>query len=629
MRQRPRRVRPELVSIPQQLYERLRDVVLAADVMFVNGLPFFVTLSRGIKLLTTEFLPSCTANQLHDSLQTVARLYRRGGFLVKMCLMDMEFKPLEDVSKDVPINTTATREHVTDVERSIRVIKDRCRSVISEVPYKHCMPDVFIVFLLRFVVMWLNAFPSGSGVSTEFSPREIVSGLRMDYRKHCRVRWGAYVEASQDPDITNTMNDRTVPCIALGPTGNIQGSVSCYNLQTKQVVTRRTIQPLPMPDRVIRRVVKLGKTCKQNRVSQRIQFLNQFKQQFSWGDGTEDDDSQSLLEPGSHETDILPAEIPGVDLAEDYLGAVQPDAGPTQLQLAYAALANANLRTSVPDSEIAGVDSADPHPPMVSDDEDKADEDDATSSNNSHTRSDVVSLDPHGLDEAEAGQTNMLQDEDEGNTDDVSGIEGADKESICSDEESVCSDLDSNSNPDTSPIRTVRRSTRARKKKEPITIDFANRAYQMKDGTLHISQTMLDQVRQDTKITSPILPQPVLQEPSDGSKMALRLPRTAGVSKQALNHVSVHALGLSSPGMDRVDAIVEDHVVMHILGVVLAEQYSINKGIRLFGDRAKESVSKELKQLHDYVTYTPVHAHKLTPEQKKQALASLIFLTEK
>ena len=151
----------------------------------------------------------------------------------------------------------------------------------------------------------------------------------------------------------------------------------------------------------------------------------------------------------------------------------------------------------------------------------------------------------------------------------------------------------------------------------------------MKDGTLHISQTMLDQVRQDTKITSPILPQPVLQEPSDGSKVALQLPKTAGVSKQALNHVSVHALGISSPGMDKVDAIVEDHVVMHILGVVLAEQYSINKGIRLFCDRAKESVSKELKQLHDYVTYTPVHAHELTPEQKKQALASLIFLTAK
>eukprot|EP00804_Cyclotella_cryptica_P009645 CCRYP_011211-RA/>CCRYP_011211-RA protein AED:0.13 eAED:-0.02 QI:0/-1/0/1/-1/0/1/0/116 len=115
--------------------------------MFVNGLPFFVTLSRGIKLLTIEFLPSRTGNQLHDSLQTVARLYRRGGFLIKMCPMDMEFKPIKDFLKDMPNNTTTTREHVADVECSIHVIKDRCRSVISEIPYKHCMPNIFIVFL--------------------------------------------------------------------------------------------------------------------------------------------------------------------------------------------------------------------------------------------------------------------------------------------------------------------------------------------------------------------------------------------------------------------------------------------------------------------------------------------------
>jgi hypothetical protein len=38
--------------------------------------------------------------------------------------MDMEFKPLESLSKSIPVNTTAAREHVNDVERSIRTIKD-------------------------------------------------------------------------------------------------------------------------------------------------------------------------------------------------------------------------------------------------------------------------------------------------------------------------------------------------------------------------------------------------------------------------------------------------------------------------------------------------------------------------
>jgi hypothetical protein len=61
----------------------------------------------------------------------------------------------------------------------------------------------------------------------------------------------------------------------------------------------------------------------------------------------------------------------------------------------------------------------------------------------------------------------------------------------------------------------------------------------------------------------------------------------------------------------------------------LAQQYSVNKGIQLFRDRARELVRKELQQLHDYATYTPVHAHELTPDQKKQALALLFFITEK
>jgi hypothetical protein len=375
-RQRPSRVRPELIMIPQQLYESLRDVVLTADVMFVNGLPFFVTESRGIKLRTIEFLPSRTKRKLHQSLQTVARFYRRGGFIIRMCLMDMEFKPLEELSTDVPINTTAAREHVNDIERSIRMIKDRSRSVLSELPYKHCLPDVFIIYLLRFVILWLNAFPEPNCASDEFSPREIVTGLRLDYKKHCRARFGSYVKASQDPDITNTMADRTAPCIMLGPTGNVQGSVSCFNLKTKLVVARRTIKPLPMPDRVVRRVISLGKRCKQQRVSQRLQFLNRLKEKFSWGDGTEEDDAdQNLVEPEQHQTDVLPAEIPGVELEEDLeeiQAAVQPDNEPTHEARAEAALQNANLRNTASDSEIAGVNdnglALPADPPIVSDD---------------------------------------------------------------------------------------------------------------------------------------------------------------------------------------------------------------------------------------------------------------------
>jgi hypothetical protein len=193
VRQRPSRVRPEFVTIPQELYERVHDVVLAADVMFVNGLPFFVSLSRGIKLLTVEFTPSRTIDQLSSKLKKVIYVYRRAGFRVRCVLMDMEFEKLVDSFDEGLINTTAAREHVGDIERAIRFIEERARSVLSEVPFKHCMPDAFVIHLMMFVVFWINAFPSDSGVLNIHSPREIVTGLKVDFKKHCRARWGGFV----------------------------------------------------------------------------------------------------------------------------------------------------------------------------------------------------------------------------------------------------------------------------------------------------------------------------------------------------------------------------------------------------------------------------------------------------
>ena len=96
--------------------------------MFVNGLPFLVTSSRGIKLGTIQFLPSRTAKQLCDALSKVLLIYSRGGYTVRTCLMDMEFEKLVDKMDSVN-NCTAAREHVGDIERFIRYLKERARCI--------------------------------------------------------------------------------------------------------------------------------------------------------------------------------------------------------------------------------------------------------------------------------------------------------------------------------------------------------------------------------------------------------------------------------------------------------------------------------------------------------------------
>ena len=47
------------------------------------------------------------------------------------------------------------------------------------------------------------------------------------------------------------------------------------------------------------------------------------------------------------------------------------------------------------------------------------------------------------------------------------------------------------------------------------------------------------------------------------------------------------------------------------------------------GDSVDDAIMKELKQIHSFETYEPLKASDQTWEEKKQALNSLLFVTEK
>jgi len=101
-------------------------------------------------------------------------------------MMDMEFEKLRHLMPHVVLNTTAAREHVGEIERKIRVIKERARGTFNTIPYKK-LPKVMVIELLHFCVMWMNSFPVKSGISEKWSPRELVSRTKLDAKLHCRA----------------------------------------------------------------------------------------------------------------------------------------------------------------------------------------------------------------------------------------------------------------------------------------------------------------------------------------------------------------------------------------------------------------------------------------------------------
>jgi hypothetical protein len=58
-------------------------------------------------------------------------------------------------------------------------------------------------------------------------------------------------------------------------------------------------------------------------------------------------------------------------------------------------------------------------------------------------------------------------------------------------------------------------------------------------------------------------------------------------------------------------------------------QYQLEAGIKHFGDQEEIAVTKELQQFNTYGVFEPKLADELTNNDKKNALASLIFLKEK
>jgi hypothetical protein len=137
--------------------------------------------------------------------------------------MDREFECLRGDLPELNLNTTAASEHVPDVERQIRVLKERSRAIRSTLPFK-AIPRRIIIELVYYAAFWLNAFPPSSGVSTFYSPRTIMTGMALDFNKHCKLQFGAYAEAHEEYPQTNTMAPRTRGVICLGPTGNFQDS---------------------------------------------------------------------------------------------------------------------------------------------------------------------------------------------------------------------------------------------------------------------------------------------------------------------------------------------------------------------------------------------------------------------
>jgi Reverse transcriptase (RNA-dependent DNA polymerase)/Zinc knuckle len=245
------------IPLPDYIKEHHDDVTLCIDIFFVQGQRFFHTISRKIKFRTVNPVTSLTKATLIENTMAVINAHRQRGFTVTTIHADGAFECMREAVAPTILNINAADEHVGEVERSIRTIKERVRGALHGLPYKR-LPKEMIKGAVRFAVKALNQFPAEDGISDVLSPVTIVTGLPAPDYNHIQLDFGEYVTVFEDNNPTNTNAPRVVDAIALHHTGNAQGGYYFMSLTTGERVSRRQYTKLPLTQRIIDAVEHLA-----------------------------------------------------------------------------------------------------------------------------------------------------------------------------------------------------------------------------------------------------------------------------------------------------------------------------------------------------------------------------------
>jgi len=174
---------------------------------------------------------------IENQIINVIKCYAIRGFSVVLIHVDIQFKCLKD-RKNITamMNDVSKEEHVVDIERYHRIMKEQARCYYAMLPFD-TLPRMMVVQLMNTVVFYLNAFVWRKGVSNVLLPVTIIEGTVIDYYKHFHVVFGEFVQTFKGSD--NTMNKLTIDAIALGPNGNLQGGIRCFSLSTCRILSRQ------------------------------------------------------------------------------------------------------------------------------------------------------------------------------------------------------------------------------------------------------------------------------------------------------------------------------------------------------------------------------------------------------
>jgi hypothetical protein len=168
---------------------------MSADIFFVNKIPFFLCFTA------VNHLADRTVKTIFKAYEEIHKFYLNRGFHITTLLVDGVFAPLQVLIQSMTggprVNLTSASEHIPEIERRIRVVKERSRSLRHSLPFNR-IPKLMTIHMVFIAVKLLNHFPPKGGILDTVSPKTIMTGETLDYEKHLSLQLGQCCQVHEE-----------------------------------------------------------------------------------------------------------------------------------------------------------------------------------------------------------------------------------------------------------------------------------------------------------------------------------------------------------------------------------------------------------------------------------------------
>ena len=597
------------IPLPASILEAQQNITLCADLFFVDGLTFLLTVSRNIRFITVHALNrrSMTRDVL-PKLDTVFNTYRARGFRITALHADNEFRPLVPILLQpshghVPVHICGANSHVPEAERAIRTVKERNRATVSHLSLQGIKryPRVLKRSLVVDCARQLNLFPLADGVSPIFGPLTLITGVQPDANLHCRVPFGTYCEVNDEPTPSNTETPRTTPCLALGPHDLLHGTYWFLSTNTGERLHRDHWTELPMTTDIVERVHALA-DLEQPLRDEIDPFLYEFDK------GSPISDPTPTFFAVSQEPNVNPAVAPtagAVELQEDETEGQEVQGNNHEDY--HGGEVNENAGAGIDESGVGE------HPVLEDPQGNEIDEEmesnqDSDAEGSQEEEIDRDTIFPAVEDLSNNGSFTKEADDDESylettSTDGLAPMTGT--QTTKSDGNSVGADLEDLSG----------RSTRSRPNIfQPPSILNERTERELKQLSDHNHAPLVDDES------------PSVINEQEQVLSTLQSTNPCRLSVQARTWYTHHTLTLFLRQQQTMSLQSDD---LQTAAGILLTQMSAKKGIKEFGERAVEALLKEFGQLDRKDVLDPIAFGALSREQRMKALRAISLIKEK